>query len=128
MINLIDVGIHPSNIFRVVNAMNHKEGYEEISTQQVIDFIRHRRNNIGQEFIFIIKYFQEKAESDPDYFFACEVNHADTLSVFWADGRAIFSYLSFCDIVVFDTTYMTNLEPALCSIHYSESLSAVNFV
>ena len=55
MINLIDVGIHPSNIFRVVNAMNHKEGYEEASPQQVIDFIRHKKNNIGQEFISVIK-------------------------------------------------------------------------
>ena len=57
MINLVDIGMRPFNIFRIVNAMNHGEGYEEASPQQVIDFIRHKRNNIGQEFIFIIKYF-----------------------------------------------------------------------
>jgi len=50
MTNLVDVRIRPSNIFRVVNAMNYGECYEEVSLQQVIDFIRHRRNNIGHEF------------------------------------------------------------------------------
>ena len=57
MTNLVDVGIRPSNISRIVNAMNHGEGCEEVSPQQVIDFIRRRRNNIGHEFISIIKYF-----------------------------------------------------------------------
>ena len=61
MTNLVDVGIRPSNISHVVNAMNHGESCEEVSSQQVINFIRHRRNNIGQEFISVIKYFQQKA-------------------------------------------------------------------
>ena len=46
MTNLVDVGIRPSNISRV-NVMNHGEGCEEVSSQQVINFIRHRRNIIG---------------------------------------------------------------------------------
>jgi len=72
-------------------------------------FYSTQENNIGQEFISIIKYFQEKAESDPEFFFANEVDHVGTLrSVFWADKRAISSYLSFSDVVVFDTTYRTN--------------------
>ena len=109
MSNLVDVGIRPSNISRVVNAMNHGEGCEEVSPQQVIDFTRHRRNNIGHEFIAIIKYFQEKAESDPEFFFASEVDNAGTLrSTFWDDGRGISSYLRFCDVIVFDTTYKIN--------------------
>ena len=57
MSNLVDVGIRPSNIFRVVNAMNHGEGCEEVSPQQVIDFTHHCRNNNAHEFISIIKYF-----------------------------------------------------------------------
>jgi len=53
--------------------------------------------------------FSTKSKSDREFFFASEVDNADTLrSIFWADGRAIFSYLSFCDVVVFDTIYMTN--------------------
>ena len=51
MTNLFDVGIRPSNIFRVVNAINHGERCEKVSPQQIIDFIRHRRNNIAREFI-----------------------------------------------------------------------------
>ena len=50
MTNLVDVGIRPSNISRVINAMNHRKGCEEVSPQQVINFIRYQRNNIGQEF------------------------------------------------------------------------------
>jgi len=68
MSKLVDVGIRPSNISRVVNAMNHGEGCEEVNPQQVIDFTRHRRRNVGHEFISIIKYFQEKAEFDPNFF------------------------------------------------------------
>ena len=46
MTNLVDVGMRPSNIACVVNAMNHREGCEQVNPQQVIDFIQHRRNNI----------------------------------------------------------------------------------
>ena len=89
--------------------MNHGEGCEEVSPQQVIDFTHHCRNNIAHEFISIIKYFQEKVESDPDFFFASEVDNAGTLrSIFWANARAISSCLSFCDMIVFDTIYRTN--------------------
>ena len=96
MSNLVDVGMLPSNISRVVNAMSQGEGFEEVRPQQVIDFTRHRRNNCGHEFIAIIKYFQEKAETDPEFFFASEVDNAGTLrSIFWADGRTISSYLTF---------------------------------
>ena len=40
---------------------------EQISAQQCIDFNRHKRNNIVQKFISIIKYFQEKTESDREF-------------------------------------------------------------
>jgi len=83
MTNLLDVGIRPSNISHIVNAMNHIKDCEEVSPQQAIDFIRHWRNNISQEFISVIKYFQEKTESDPEFFFASEVDNAGKLrSVF----------------------------------------------
>ena len=38
MSNLVDVGMRPSNISRVVNAMSQGEGCEEVSPQQVIYF------------------------------------------------------------------------------------------
>ena len=47
MTNLVDVRSHPSNISRVVNALNHGERCEEVSPQQFIDFIRHHRNNMA---------------------------------------------------------------------------------
>ena len=36
MSNLVDIGIRPSNIFRVLNAMNHVESCEEVSPQKVM--------------------------------------------------------------------------------------------
>ena len=76
MINLVDVGMRSSNITCVVNTINHRESCEQVNAQECIDFIRHKRNNIGQKFISIIKYFQEKAESDPEFFFTNKVDHA----------------------------------------------------
>ena len=52
---------------------------------------------------------KEKFWSGLDFFFASKVDNAGTLrTIFWADGKTIFSYLSFCDVIVFDTTYRTN--------------------
>jgi len=85
--------------------MNHGKDCEQVSSQQVIDFIRRKRNNIGQELFSVIKKFQEKSESDSKFFFANEIDHAGTLrSIFWTDGKVISFYLSFSDVVVFDTT------------------------
>ena len=67
MINLDNVGMRPSNIARVINAMNPGEACEQVSAQQCIDYIRHKSKNIGQKFISIIKYFQEKVKADPKF-------------------------------------------------------------
>ena len=101
MINLNDVGMS-SNITHAVNAMNLGEDCEQVSAQQFIDYIRHKSKNIDHEFIFIVRYFQYKRETDSAFFFTSEVDYVSTLrSVFWANGRARFSYLSFfwCDSV-----------------------------
>ncbi|XP_020245066.1 protein FAR1-RELATED SEQUENCE 1-like [Asparagus officinalis] len=46
-------------------------------------------------------YFQDRRESDPDFYFVMEVDHLGTMrSVFWANGRARASYLSLGDVVV----------------------------
>jgi len=60
MTNLVDVGIRPSNISRVVNAMKHGEGCEEVSSQQVINFIRHQRNNIARSLYRSSNIFNKK--------------------------------------------------------------------
>ena len=60
MTNLFDVEMRPSNIGRVVNAMNHGEGCKHVSSQQVIDFICHKRNNIGQDLFLSSNIFKRK--------------------------------------------------------------------
>ncbi|XP_020268731.1 protein FAR1-RELATED SEQUENCE 5-like [Asparagus officinalis] len=108
--SLHEEGMKPSTINRVVNVFFKGEDDERVTTQQVIDHIRTtRHNNIGTECLTIVRHFQDRRESDPDFYFAMEVDHLGIMrSVFWADGRARASYLSFGDVVVFDTTYKTN--------------------
>ena len=67
MTNLNDVGMRSSNIAHVVNAMSLEEDCEEVSTQQRIDYIRHKRKNIGHRFISIIRSFQDRREIDPEF-------------------------------------------------------------
>ncbi|XP_020249141.1 protein FAR1-RELATED SEQUENCE 5-like [Asparagus officinalis] len=107
---LHEEGMRPSNIKKMPNVGYQGQDAEQVTTQQMIDHIRKtRQSNIGCECLHIIRHFQDRKESDPDFYFAMEVDHFGTLrSVFWADGRARASYLSLGDVVVFDTTYKTN--------------------
>jgi len=70
--------------------MNHGEGCEEVS-QQVINFTRHRRSNVGHEFISIIKYFQEKAESDPIFSLSVKLTMRAHLEAFFGLMEEQFS-------------------------------------
>ncbi|XP_020262590.1 protein FAR1-RELATED SEQUENCE 5-like [Asparagus officinalis] len=107
--SLQEEGMPPSTISRVINATTGREG-ELVTPQQCIDHIRYQRvNNIGHEFISIIKHFQSLTANDPEFYFAIEVDSSGQMrSVFWADGRSRASYLQFSDVVVFDVTYRTN--------------------
>ena len=96
MTNLVDVEICTSNISRVVNAMNHGEGCEEVCPNKLLILFDTGEITLARSLFWSSNIFKKKAESDSEFFFASEVNNADTLrSVFWADGRAISSYLSF---------------------------------
>ena len=61
--------MRPSNIDRVVNAINIKEDGEQVGRLQYIDYIRHKSNNIDHEFISIIRPFQDRGETDLDFLF-----------------------------------------------------------
>ncbi|XP_020262384.1 protein FAR1-RELATED SEQUENCE 5-like [Asparagus officinalis] len=107
---LHEEGMRPSNIKKMPNVGYQGQDAEQVTTQQMIDHVRKtRQSNIGCECLNIIRHFQDRKESDPDFYFAMEVDQFGTLrSVFWVDGRARASYLSLGDVVVFDTTYKTN--------------------
>ena len=47
MTNLDDVGIRPSNIAHVVNAINSWEDCKQVSAQQRIDLIQHKRRTLA---------------------------------------------------------------------------------
>jgi len=104
MSNLDNRGIRASNISYGVNVFNIEE--DEEHTQQCIDYIRLKSDNIGNECISIITYFQDRREMDPDFYFSMEVDHEGTIrSVFSANGRERSSNFSLGYVVVFDTTY-----------------------
>ncbi|XP_020271889.1 protein FAR1-RELATED SEQUENCE 5-like [Asparagus officinalis] len=68
-----------------------------------------RKNNVGHECVSIVRQFQEKKVSDPQFYFALDLENDGTMrSVFWMDGRSRTSYLQFEDVVCFDVTYRTN--------------------
>ncbi|XP_020263101.1 protein FAR1-RELATED SEQUENCE 5-like [Asparagus officinalis] len=106
---LQEEGITPSTISRVINATSGRED-ELVTPQQCIDYMKtQRHNNIGNECISVIQYFQRKAASDADFYFALEVDCTGQMrSVFWADGKSRAAYLKFNDVIVFDVTYKTN--------------------
>ncbi|XP_020254031.1 protein FAR1-RELATED SEQUENCE 5-like [Asparagus officinalis] len=83
---------------------------ESVTPQQCIDYMKtQRHNNIGNECLSVIQYFQRKAASDADFYFALEVDCTGQMrSVFWADGKSRATYLKFNDVIVFDVTYKTN--------------------
>ncbi|XP_020271630.1 protein FAR1-RELATED SEQUENCE 5-like [Asparagus officinalis] len=107
--SLQEEGMPPSTISHVINATNGRE-CELVTPQQCINHIRYQRvNNIGHEYISIIRHFQSMTANDPKFYFAIEVHSSGQMrSVFWADGRSRASYLQFSDVVVFDMTYRTN--------------------
>jgi len=53
MTNLDDVEMRHSNIARVVNTMNHEENCEQVSAQQCIDYIRHKRKKCWGDFALL---------------------------------------------------------------------------
>ncbi|XP_020259036.1 protein FAR1-RELATED SEQUENCE 5-like [Asparagus officinalis] len=67
------------------------------------------KNNVSHECVSIVRQFQEKKASDPQFYFALDLENDGMMrSVFWMDGRSKTSYLQFGDVVCFDVTYRTN--------------------
>ena len=60
MTNLVDVRTCPSNIAHVINAMNHIEGYEQVSVQQCIDFIQHKKIILDRSSFLSLNIFKRK--------------------------------------------------------------------
>ncbi|GKB31059.1 FAR1-related sequence 5-like protein [Tanacetum coccineum] len=106
---LTKAGMKPSEITKIVNAFRGNED-DKLSRVQCSNIVSNERKyNLGKECHGIIMHFQEKAETDQDFYFAMDLSKDGTLkSVFWADGRSRSSYHQFGDVVIFDTTYRTN--------------------
>ncbi|XP_011627225.1 protein FAR1-RELATED SEQUENCE 5-like [Amborella trichopoda] len=79
---------------------------------------RHCQNHIAKsrEKIFekgylklVLEYFRNMQFENPAFFYAMQVDENGHLSrIFWADARSRMNYQIFGDVVVFDSTYVTN--------------------
>ncbi len=57
----------------------------------------------------VLRHLRAREERDPDFFFRFEADEDRHLKrLFWADSQSRLDYEAFGDVVVFDSTYMTN--------------------
>jgi hypothetical protein len=68
------------------------------------------RYNADGDAEHVRRYFQERRESDPYFYFAIDRDEVGrAVNFFWVDSRARLEYAKFGDAVTFDTTYRTNM-------------------
>ena len=59
----------------------------------------------------VLLYFQQQVINNPSYFHAIQLDNEEQITnIFWADAKMIIDYVSFGDVITFDTTYRTNKE------------------
>ncbi|KAJ3678921.1 hypothetical protein LUZ61_020876 [Rhynchospora tenuis] len=56
----------------------------------------------------VLKYFHERKNADPDFFFKYDTKDGCLNRLFWADGQSVVDYAYFGDVVIFDSTYQLN--------------------
>ena len=103
---LFTCGVGPSRVAQVLS----DSGHEGVTPQQISGHRRRtHQNNIRKECMAVIKYFQSKSASNPQFFFEFELDEDHTIrSVFCSDGRSHDNYMKFGDVVIFYTTYKIN--------------------
>lgn len=112
----MNIWLTPSKTWVVSKFVGEHQNHELSSSDKVslngegippTDYIRTtRKNNISSECLSIISSFQDRIETDPDFYFAMEVDDFGKIrSAFWADGISRLAYLSLGDVVVFDVKY-----------------------
>lgn len=56
---------------------------------------------------FMLEYFKRIQKENPNFFYAIDLNEEQRLrNLFWVDAKSRNDYLSFNDVVSFDTTYL----------------------
>lgn len=55
----------------------------------------------------MLEYFKHIQKENPNFFYSIDLNEEQRLrNLFWVDAKSIIDYLSFNDVVSFDTTYI----------------------
>lgn len=107
------------NDVRVRRRKNLAEVSKLFSAYQNVDCLEgymRNQNDKGRTLVLepgdaqiLLEHFMHMQEQNPKFFYAVDLNEEHRLrNVFWVDAKGMEDYITFCDVVSFDTTYFTN--------------------
>ncbi|XP_026405193.1 protein FAR1-RELATED SEQUENCE 5-like isoform X1 [Papaver somniferum] len=106
------VGISPADGSKQING-RQAEGHESVGNKLATlgNHIQSKRKILEKdEARTLLDYFTRKKMENPAFFYSMIVDKENQVTnLFWADARSIMDYNYFGDVVIFDTTYRTNL-------------------
>ncbi|MCL7047143.1 hypothetical protein MKW94_017882 [Papaver nudicaule] len=106
------VGISPADGSKQING-RQSEGHESVGNNVVAfgNHIQSKRKILGKDDArALLDYFTRKKMENPAFFYSMIVDKENQVTnLFWADARSIMDYNYFGDVVIFDTTYRTNM-------------------
>jgi hypothetical protein len=96
--------------------ISHASGYVKYTftrknARNYIDSHRRKKMKslLGNDASILMDYFVKKKLRDNNFFYAYSFNKDDQLlDIFWADGRRRAANKYFHDVIVLDSTYLTN--------------------
>ncbi|XP_074267008.1 protein FAR1-RELATED SEQUENCE 5-like [Silene latifolia] len=64
----------------------------------------------------LVNHFCNEQQNDPMFFFSVQLDDDGHMTnFFWRDGRSLIDYESFGDVLIFDSTYRTNMYGMICA-------------
>ncbi|KAJ4773395.1 FAR1-related sequence 5 [Rhynchospora pubera] len=127
--DLSDQNIAPSKILSYLSTQHGGKDKVSYNSKDVSNLIAmDNRKILGWDIETTLMHFQRKKDEDPEFFYALEADEDGCMKhLFWAEGRSRRAYLEFGDVIVFDTTYNTNmysmpLAPFIGVNHHRQSI------
>ncbi|XP_074293647.1 protein FAR1-RELATED SEQUENCE 5-like [Silene latifolia] len=64
----------------------------------------------------LVNHFCNEQQNDPMFFYSVQLDDDGHMTnFFWRDGRSLIDYESFGDVLIFDSTYRTNMYGMICA-------------
>uniref|UniRef100_A0A3Q7HCB3 MULE transposase domain-containing protein n=1 Tax=Solanum lycopersicum TaxID=4081 RepID=A0A3Q7HCB3_SOLLC len=104
-------GSRPSKIASVLTTQAGGIENLNIIGRDIQNYLSTKRQNCLEkgDAQLMLKYFQKRQSDSPGFFYAIQMDVEGHLAnCFWVDARYRIAYKNFGDVVLFDTTYLTN--------------------